>query len=300
MRTLVIVLALVIATPAFARTSRVVVVSEREPMSSALRLALANRSDVITSPQSPEGGLRLDRAASVQRVVVASQADAGVWIEETLGQIEVCAVSADGMYLQHAPLPEASPRVFAAIATSLLDELLAPRETAPAINVNVDVAVHPGAPGIVDAPPLAPMSRAHRTLVEIGPLASPATLGLEAELAFPVTPSWRLGLVGSGSVLIDGIGDMASGTRFYAGGLEVRHVGAGDNHLDIALRGGLGHGTAYGDGDTGEMASLQFSYVWDSPSSGVELSVAPMALSGFRGHDTIWGAMTSLRWELPL
>src|SRR5512146_3054297 len=123
------------------------------------------------------------------------------------------------MYLQHAPLPDASPRVFAAIATSLLDELLAPREVA-AINVNVDVAVHSGAPALVDTAPISSSttSRAHRTLVEIGPLASPATLGLEAELAFPLTPSWRFGIAGSGSVLIDGIGDMASGTRFYAGG----------------------------------------------------------------------------------
>ena len=41
---------------------------------------------------------------------------------------DVCVVSADGRSFRHAPLGDASPRMFAAVATSLLDELIAPPE----------------------------------------------------------------------------------------------------------------------------------------------------------------------------
>src|SRR5262249_55327398 len=52
-----------------------------------------------------------------------------------------CAVSADGRYFRQSQLPEGSPRMFATIATSLLDELLAPPEGDLAINVDVQVNV---------------------------------------------------------------------------------------------------------------------------------------------------------------
>ena len=58
--------------------------------------------------------------------------------------------------------------------------------------------------------------------------------------------------------------------------------------VDVGVRGGVGHGTAYGAGDTGE---VQLTYAWESS---VELTLAPL-LAGFRGHDYIPGAMASLR-----
>ena len=88
------------------------------------------------------------------------------WIDAN----DVCVVSADGAYFRHTPLPaDASPRVFAAIATSLLDELLAP----PTVNVDVNVDI--GSPGSGDdyRPPRAtddrrPPGRSRRNQTTVG------------------------------------------------------------------------------------------------------------------------------------
>src|SRR6476659_2221923 len=81
---------------------------------SALQVALVGVE--ITDMAPPQGPLRLDRAASAQRVAVSVGADAAVWIDGEAN--DVCAVSADGRSFRHAPLPQdPRARVFAAIAT---------------------------------------------------------------------------------------------------------------------------------------------------------------------------------------
>src|SRR5438128_893957 len=139
MRALIILLLL--AGVAHAGHSTVVVMTDPE-LGSALQSALSGRGVAIATVQKPGGALRLERAAAAQRAAIEFGADAALWIDLDIGSVEVCAVSSDGRYFRHAPLPDGSPRVFAAIATSLLDELLAPPEAgAPQIAVNVDVHV---------------------------------------------------------------------------------------------------------------------------------------------------------------
>ncbi len=195
--------------------------TDRDAMPAALALALADRHvDVETQP-SPDGTLRLDRAATAQHAAIASAADAGVWIDAD----EVWVVSADGRLLRHARVPEdATPRTFAAITASpARDEVYA-----PVANVHVDVQP-PSAPPPPPASPSAyvvntgptavhaigssrgaPQARA---LVEIGPTATPATIGAELELAFPLSRNVRFGLLGGVNQMFDGIGDYQNGTQ---------------------------------------------------------------------------------------
>src|SRR5689334_4663753 len=105
-----------------------------------LQVQLAGRGVEVAQLPAPQGPLRLDRAALVQRAALASHADAGIWIERDPAGAEVCVVSSDGRATRYAPLPDDSPRVFASIATSLLDEVLAP----DAFHVDVNVAVAAG------------------------------------------------------------------------------------------------------------------------------------------------------------
>jgi hypothetical protein len=114
-----------------------------ETLQQALRVALAGKSVVVASVLPPHGQLRLDRAAVAQHEAIAAQADAAVWIDVEGSSVDICVVSADGSHFRHAPLPsgESSARVFAAIATSLLDEMIAPPEGDPSIHVDVHVNV---------------------------------------------------------------------------------------------------------------------------------------------------------------
>src|SRR5437763_8351889 len=143
MRACLLIVALVISAPAYAGHSTVVVMTDPAragELGSALQLALSGRSVAIASMPPPGGVLRLDRAAAAQRAAVHLGADAALWIDLAPDATEVCAVSSDGRYFRHAPLAEPSSRAFAAIATSLLDELLAPPE---GVNVDVSVSVTP-------------------------------------------------------------------------------------------------------------------------------------------------------------
>ncbi len=154
MRTLSIVIVLAMADAAGAGT-RVVAMVDPDDVG-ALRVALAGREIDLAVTPAPGGDLRLDRAALAQRSAVDQRADATVWIENEPGSAEVWVVSANGRQLGHAPLPieDGSPRVFAAIATSLLDEVLAPPAPPPmAVDVHVDLAPLPArAPAIASAP----------------------------------------------------------------------------------------------------------------------------------------------------
>src|SRR5262245_41169858 len=114
----------VLAGPAGAQNTRVIAMIDPADLA-ALRVTM-HGADLAVAPP-PDGALRLDRAAVVQRAALDAGADAGLWIEHDAGVVEICVVSADGKLLRHAPMPpDRSPRVFAAIATSLLDEVLAP------------------------------------------------------------------------------------------------------------------------------------------------------------------------------
>jgi hypothetical protein len=302
-------LAVVAALASSAAAEHRIVLMSDPGLRDAMQVQLAGRGVEVAQLPSPDGALRLDRAAVVQRAALSSHADAGIWIERENGA-EVCVVSSDGRATRYAPLPDASPRVFAAIATSLLDEVLAPDAT---FHVDVNVAVNglppvaatpatiapPGAVAVA-GPELRPL--AARSLVEIGPALSPATIGVEAELAMAVTPSVRFGVIGSMHRLYDGIGDMEVGDHFAAAGAELRYVGPGAHHFDVGAMGGIGTDAPPGNftGDSGAIVGARLQYVWETRVTGIELAVTPTLLLGFRGHDNIPGVFTSVRWYLPL
>lgn len=278
-----------------ARASTVVVLSDpaqAAALASALQVALAGRGVAIATLAGPSGQLRLDRAAAAQHAAIELRADAALWIDVGPDDVEICAVSADGAMFRHVPVPAeaASPRVFAAIATSLLDELVA-----PTLAVAVPGAVGAGAPlappgvEIAAAPQPVPRVRADRSLLEIGPMVSPLSGGVEGEIALPVTPAVRLGLIGIANVLFQSPLDTLLGA-----GLEVRRVGRGRHHFDV---GGLA-GAAGADGDWAGFVGARLSYTWEGPVSGLSLSLSPVVL--FADGAVVPGAWASLRWELPL
>jgi hypothetical protein len=303
--------ALLIALCSVATAGERIVVMTGDELSSALELSLSSRHVGIATAPTPEGALRLDRAAAAQHAAMASDAGASVWVDAG----DVCVVSADGVYFRQAPLPaNTTPRLFAAIATSLLDELFAPPE---GLNVAVNIDIRgPGMPVVADGrPPMGPQTspvvatvdtidqaRWKRTLVEFGPMLTPSSYGMELELAFPVMPNLRVGALGGVSHLYDGLRDDIAGTMMYDAALEVRYVGRGETHFDVGLAGGVINGDT-GDGkDTGGFAAVRFSYVKEYASTAVSFSVAPMLLFDFRGQgdDKNLGLMTSLRLELPI
>jgi hypothetical protein len=260
---------LLIALCAVASAGDRIVVMTGDDLSSALELSLSSRHVGITTAPSPEGALRLDRAATAQHAAMAGDAVASVWIDAS----DVCVVSADGLYFRQAPLPaNSSPRLFAAIATSLLDEMLVPPE---GFNVAVNIDVRgPGIPVADGHPPMGPQAipvvatvdaidptRWKRTLLEFGPTVSPSSYGMELELAFPVLPNLRIGAIGGINHLYDGLRDDIAGTMMYDAALEIRYVGAGTTHFDVGLAGGTMTGYDGYESDTGGFAALRFSYV---------------------------------------
>jgi hypothetical protein len=120
--------------------SRIALMANDEPeLHAALQVVLGGRDFAIVDLPPPDGPLSLDRAAEVQRSALRVRAGAGIWIEYDAGDAEVWVVSVSGRYIRHAPLPAGSgPRVFAAIATSLLDELLAPPEAVTVLDDHVE------------------------------------------------------------------------------------------------------------------------------------------------------------------
>jgi hypothetical protein len=148
-----------------------------------------------------------------------------------------------------------------------------------------------------------PSARWTHTLLEVGLTLSPSSYGVEAELAVPVTPHLRAGLIGGVSQLYDGIRDDIAGTALYDVAGELRYVGSGTTHFDVGLAGGALTGTAMDySRDTGGFAALRFSYVRELPSTSVSVSIAPMVLFDFRGqgNDKNLGVMASLKLGLPI
>jgi hypothetical protein len=295
-------------SPAYA--GRVAIMTGHDAHREALGVALAGRADVIAMPP-PQGALRLDRAAAAQRAAIEAAADAAAWLDTG----ELCVVSADGVYFRHAPLPAGeSPRVFAAIATSLLDELLAPPEaTLPAIAVDVHVDVGGAAQPATPTPPsIAPATvtatspapevpvRADKTLVEIGPMLSPITGGVEGELALPLAPRVRLGVLGFVNA------NFQDGQAWiYGGGIEVRRAGLGRRHFDIGFAAGLATTAAHPDRDGLVFFAARLGVTWEYARSALSWTVSPGVATGLTFNATMVGSTspivwTSLRWELPL
>lgn len=238
-----------------------------------------------------------------------------MWIDEG----DVCAVSADGRAFRHAPLPPGLsdvPRAFSAIATSLLDEIVAPPEPAPSVDVDVHVRV--GAQdqqvtGFVDPRPDAPhvdpfrppsaetavipergIPRSNRTLLEIGPMVSPVTAGVSAELSFPMAPAWRLGVMGS----VD-LGIFASNVFVYNGAGELRRVVTGDrNHFDVGITGGFASANENSSSSTIGYVGFPLTYTWEGDTRGTTLAFVPLYATDGRGGFP--GAYASLRWAFPL
>lgn len=282
---------LLVASTAGAET-RVVAMTDPAD-ASALQVALAGRGTEITTGATPDGALRLDRAASAQRATRASQAVAGVWIEREPGTAEVCVVSADGRLFRHAPLPvdAGSPRVFAAIAASLLDELTMPE----GVDVRVDVSLTPvavaapppraiaiAAPGM--APEIVPSSRPSRPQIEIGPMISPATVGIELEVTKPVSDRVRIGAMASANTFVAKPGEL------YGGAAEVRYVQAA---IDAGVFGGFAHG----NGNTSPVIGLRLGHTWQGERYGAALSVCPLVAFSGGLEPGVWA---SLKWEIPL
>jgi hypothetical protein len=277
----------------------------------ALGVALAGRGAELLPLPHPEGALRLDRAALAKRTTVSANAQAGVWIEQDASGAEVCVVSADGKLFRHAPLPIASstPRVFAAIATSLLDEVLSP--DAPNVNVDVNVTVNgeqvPVREGprvaTIEAPALTPtipaaaavattssVVRADRKLFELGAMLSPASIGVEALVMFPLAEQWRLGVMGT----LEATADTVDPGPLVGGGLELRHVGRGRKHWDIGPIGGM----ATVNDTTLAFGGLRIGRTWEHATSAMSLSLTPAFI---RVRDAVLpGAWITLRWLFPI
>ena len=283
---------LILASQAAYADGRIVLLADPPRVAelhAALQVSLAGV--MIVDDPAPKGELRLDRAAIAQRAAVTIGADAGVWIDDG----EVCAVSADGRAFRHAPLTDPRGRVFAAVATSLLDEMLEPPEAAlPPIHVDVHVDVTPPAhtpPPMVLAPPgiavdeEAPVApRPQTTRIELGPMLSPVSAGLEAEVSFPLAHQMAIGAIGLANVTFD------RSSALLGGAVELKHVGRG--HFEY---GGIAGG-AVAENDPAALVGTRLSFVWEH----VALSLTPVVLFGWKaeGVDVIPGAWMSLRWVL--
>lgn len=296
--------------------NRIVVMSERNDLSSALQLALAGRqADVAAETATPAGEQRLDRAAAAQRTAIADHADIGVWIDGD----EVWVVLADGRDVRHAPLPaDASPRVFAAVTTSLIDELVAPPVAPPvAVDVHVDVgppaapqvavAAQPPpavAPAVVAPPSLvatataaeAPVN-ASRTLIELGATASNASVGGQVEVLYPLTPAMRLGFLGGVSSMFEGFADTPSGSGMFDAGIELRHVGTGKTHFDFGPEIALARGS---EGDVGGLLGFRLGVARELDKMAITASIAPTYLFGFGYVASPFSFVASLGVDLPL
>jgi hypothetical protein len=317
MRSLVALrVALLVALPALCAVAsagnRVVVLTDRGDLPSALQLALAQRAEVTMQPGAPSGDAVLDRAAAAQRVAMSTDADAGVWIDGD----DIWVVSADGRDVRHAPLSgDASPRAFAAIAASLLDELLAPPENAAHIGVDVHVDITPPsaavtvAPPVITAPPMvlapavvatAPAAPVHHSaLIEIGATATTATAGIEAEVLFPISHEHSLAL-GVTAGVNEGFRDsnfFESGESMFDALLELRHVGSGTTHFDYGVAGGVGNA---GDGGEGAIALLRLGVTHSLDTYAVGFSLAPTVLIGFNESNPLLTLTASLHLDLGI
>ena len=286
------------------RAETVVVMGEPSAeLDTALRVVMAGRGVAVTGAPGPLGALRLERAAVAQRTAMENGAHAAVWIDDA----DVCAVTADGQQFRHAPMPPeaASPRAFAAIATSLLDEMIRPEAWAVDVNVNVNItpgvgAVPPpglSAPGVAAIAP-APIKRV-RTLVELGPILTPLTIGGQAAVLFPLSPVWRLGASLSIHKTFDSHKTFDEGDVYVLGvaALELRHVGKGRKHWDLGTEVGYVTDTF----DPVIFVGFRIARTWELPRTALSLALTPLLGIALGGEMMPFpGIYSSLRWQVPL
>ncbi len=307
MRATWLTLGLILATANGAGADSVVVMAGPEH-AAAMQVVLAGRGTVVASLPAPWGQMRLERAAAAQRAAAQSGADAAVWIEEG----DICAVTSDGHDFRHAPFPveAASPRAFAAIAMSLLDEMIAPAPWTTNLNVNVNVSFPDGgtgAPRVAFAGPpgtaapevfagAGPRKRknAGRYMVEIGPMLSPLTVGVEGSFLLPMSQTWQLGFTGAVNQSFDG--------NYVIGvaGAEMRRLGAGlERHWDVGLIGGY----AAPDGDDAVVyGGARIARTWELSKSALSLGLSPILFASTSGNNPplMPGVWSSLRWQFAL
>lgn len=305
MRGILVVVGLVVWMRA-ASASTVVVLSDPQnapALGSALQVTLAGRGVAIATLPAPDGALRMDRAAAAQHAAISFNADAALWIDRDVDATEVCVVSADGRFFRHAPLPVGegdTPRMFAAIATSLLDELLS-SEPPPAVDVDVHVHVGPsGAPSVTPViaqqafvpQPLESRAHMNETLVEVGPMISPLSYGAEFGVTFPVGDAFRLGAAGGLSVLPGDANHILGDAE-----VELRHVGRGRHHFDVGPVAGGAELLDHNDAAV-VFAGARLAYAWERASSNTSVSLVPLITHS--GNDTFPGIYASLRWGFGL
>ena len=129
----------------------------RPELVAALQREAAYSGYRLSPGAAPDSATALQRASDAQRAVESEGAEAALWVEAqdpSLGAGALLrAIRRGSDEVRHAPLPDVlervDPRTFAAVAGSLLDEIIAPPEPlAVRVRVSVDVEVGPGA----DAP----------------------------------------------------------------------------------------------------------------------------------------------------
>lgn len=159
---------LAIAAPAEAQGGLVLLLADDPPAASyatALSVELVPRGARVAVLPAPRPGSIADRALSARGEARAAGADAAVWIEvEADGSASVRAVAPDSELVAWAPLTSAGVelRVFAVVASTLLDELLAaPADTSVTLTIRVP-SPEPPAPADALSPPAeaAPMELA--------------------------------------------------------------------------------------------------------------------------------------------
>ncbi|MBO6938460.1 MAG: hypothetical protein JJ863_26060 [Deltaproteobacteria bacterium] len=116
---------------------------QMEALASALQLAIAGDGWRVVPSASVEGSTALQRAATAQAAAQQAGARATLWVEQGPEEgVLVRLVDAEGESPRHAPLPTtlelADPRAFAAVAASLLDELVSPPQR---LRIRVQVSV---------------------------------------------------------------------------------------------------------------------------------------------------------------
>lgn len=295
-----------------AAASTVVVLSDPQSapaLGSALQVTLAGRGVAIATLPAPDGSLRMDRAAAAQHAAISFNADAALWIDRDVDATEVCAVSADGRFFRHAPLPVGegdTPRMFAAIATSLLDELVSAEP--PAVDVDVHVHVAPDGHPVVAAaepPGLAEPQviehalpetrpRMDRTLIEVGPALSPVTVGVEASAMVPISPSWRVG----GTAMLDAVLANSTHDVLAVGLAELRHIGRGRHHWDVGPIAGYALVPMH-TSDSATVFGARIAYAWEGEHHGSSIAISPL-LFMVDTSNVLPGFYVSYHLELPL
>ncbi|HEY1549286.1 MAG TPA: hypothetical protein VGG28_15780, partial [Kofleriaceae bacterium] len=148
----------------------------------------------------------------------------------------------------------------------------------------------------VAAPVVDPDARvnADRTLLELGASLSTASFGLDGEVAFPLTPRVRFGVLLGLDYMWNGFADISESDTLVHGGGELRYVGAGRNHVDLGIGGGAAHDTTYSG--NGGFAVARIALTHEMGRESVSFALAPTVLFDFQGqYENSFSVFASLR-----